>query len=327
MNLATHRWLVGFALALLLSAPGPLVADETDDKPLTGGFRLGYRLVDVNGAETKYREDFDLQEGAHLFEFDLEMVPTDGGTRKVLDRFELGASNLGGEAFEAFRLSAEKRVVYDLDYRRTEFRYFYEDTIVPHSLADPRLSDGGDFRVGFKYAWLKVTLILEESVRNYENAVEVFLPGFSLGENTTNNTTLDFFFLDQPYEYTAQQHTVRVNARPTKRWRIQASAAVQSLDLDVEATEESQGIAFNSQPFTTDVRGAGEIERDLDFFDIDLSSRLSDRVGLIAGVRRYELDQEGEFEFDVDGRGLWQIETTGFELGAQAHLTPEWTVS
>ncbi len=244
----------------------------------------------------------------HTFDFD-----------RVRDTASLGI-NLNKRAklnvgFERFTKRGDSTTT--LDISRDEFE-----------LDKPVEESYDDFSVGFEYAWPKVTLILEERYRDYENDVELFLPGFSVGENPTNATTLDFFFLNQPYAFESNQHTVRVNARPTGKLLLRAAAVVQNLDLDVEAEETSQGVDFRGQPFTTDLSGGGVIERDSEMLDLDVSYLVTERVAVIGGVRRHNLEQDGFFNFGTDrNRSLWDIETTGYELGVEANLTLEVTVS
>jgi hypothetical protein len=204
-----------------------------------------------------------------------------------------------------------------LDVQRDEFEF---DRPIDESYYD--------FNVGFEYSWSKVTLILEERWREYDNLVEIFLPGQSLGENATNATILDFFFLDQPYSFDSQQHVVRLNANPTEKLLITASAIVQSLDLDVEAEESSAGIGFTGAPFTTDAEGSGEIDRDSDLFDVDVSYLVTDRVAIIGAVRQHSLDQEGSFVYEGElNFGTWDIETTGVDLGVEVTVSPQVVIS
>ncbi|NJL28003.1 MAG: hypothetical protein HC897_08925 [Thermoanaerobaculia bacterium] len=216
-------------------------------------------------------------------------------------RFDVG--------FERFTKRGESTTT--LDIQRDEFE-----------LDKPVHESFDELQLAFQYAWPKVTLTLEERVRNYQNDVEIFLPGSSPGENTTNLARLDFFLLDQPYEYDSNQHTVRLTAKPTDRWIIQAAGSVQSLDLDIAASEDSRGIGFNGQPFVTDLTGGGEIERDVDFFDVDVTYLVNDRFAVVGSARRYSLDQEGVFFFGTArNEGVWEIDTTGFEAGLQYNLS------
>ncbi len=384
-NATVRRVLLCLLTLVLTIGAAP---SDADDGKLSGRFLLGYRSVDIGGTEDKFKEDLNLDDGARLFELNFDFIPASDG-RKFADRIQLDVNNFGGDPFESFRFSVQKYGDYDFSYQRTKSTYFYHDIILPTALADPRLTNGGDFHtfdfdrvrdtaslsidlnrrakldvgferfvkrgdstttldisrdefeldkpveesydefnVGFQYAWPKVTLIVEERVRDYENDVEIFLPGFSLGENTTDATTLDFFFLDQPYAFESDQHTLRINAQPNKKLLIRGSAIRQNIDLDVEAEERSQGIAFNGQPFTTDLSGGGEIESDTELLDLDISWLVMEHVAIIGGVRRHQLDQTGRFDFGSDAnRSTWDVETTGFELGVEANLSLELTVA
>jgi hypothetical protein len=382
------RIAIPLAGLLLVALPGPLAAQEADQGSLSGEIVIGYRNVDVSGADRKFMEDINLEDGPRLFDFSVDFTPADG-LRDAVDRLRLDVHNLGGDPFETIDLDVQRFGRYDFSYQRRTSEYFYEDLILPADQATVSLSNVGDlhhldfervhdrasldldltraatlsfgfdrytklgtgsttldiqrdefelervidesmdqYQAGFQYAWDRVTLVLEETVRDYDNAVEIFLPGASPGENTGNAASLSFFFLDQPYDYTSQQHTVRVLARPNDRLDVMVSAILQNLDLDVEADETSGGIGFNGQPFTTDDSGAGEIDRDLGLYQLDLTYRINDRVALIGNVRQQELDQQGDFEFaGALNLGAWDISTTGAELGVEVALTPTVTLA
>jgi hypothetical protein len=374
------------AAALLVLAAVPAAAQNGSEE-FSGSILIGVRTVDVGGAERKFREDYDLDDGPRLFEFRLDLSPAGGLAGGAADRLFIDATNLGGDPYETLAFGVEKDQAYEFRYDRRTSSYFYEDVILPPELADIRGSTGGDFHhfdfvrvhdrasfdldltsaaslhfgldrftkegeatttldlsrdefeldqvideslndyVGsFEYAWDKVTLVLEERVRDYENLVEIFLPGFSLGENPTG-ASLDFYFLDRPYDLQGNRHTARLLARPTPRFNVVLSAALDRADLDAEASERSQGIAFNGLPLATDVSGSGEIERDVDFFDLDVDYRLTDRLALIAGAYRHDLDQTGEMRFETINDSRWEIRTTGGEAGLQYLVSPTLTVS
>lgn len=380
-------WIVCALLGLAAGWAAPVSAADGDDGTFTGEFTVGYRSVSVDGTETKYQEDINLDDGPRLFGLRLEYVPGKGLRTKV-DRVEIDVSNFGGDPFETLGLRVRKYGRYDFSFRRTESEYFYEDNILDPADAVVSLSNAGDFhhfdfrrqrdvasfkyqfndrarfdvgferftkvgsstttldlqrdefeldkpiaeslndfKVGFQYAWPKVTLAIEENVSKYENDYEIFLPGSSPGENTTNAARLDFFFLDQPYKYDANRHTVRLTARPDDRWIVQASGSVQNLDLDLTATETSGGIGSNGRPFTTAANGAGNIERDVELFDVDVTYLVDDRFSIVGGLRQYNLDQEGSFLFGgALNQGSWEIDTTGGELGLQYQLSPTVTL-
>jgi hypothetical protein len=216
--------------------------------------------------------------------------------------------------FDRFTKKGESTTTLDL--QRDEFEF---DKPVDESM--------NAYHVGFSYAWDDVTLTVEERFRDYENLYEIFLPGQSPGEDTADTAVLDFYFLDQPYEYTSQEHVVRVVAKPGD-WIVRGQALLQSLDLDLDASERGAGTGFTGAPFGIDQTGSGEIDRDLDQFDVDVSYLVNDRWAVIGGAYRRNLDQEGDFLFGGgQNRGTWDIETTGIEAGVEVAATTAVTVT
>jgi len=245
-----------------------------------------------------------------LHHFDFERVQD----RADLE-IDLGPRTALTLGFDRFTKRGEATTTLDLS--RDEFEM---DRVIDESL--------NAWSAGFEYRWDAVTLTVEERVRDYENAVEIFLPGASLGENPSPNASLDFFFLDQPYDFRSNEHVVRAVARPTDRWTVRAVASLERLDLDVEADERSQGTAFNGQPMGTDVQGAGEVEREGEAFDVDLSYLVTDRLSLTGGLYRRAYDQEGDFTFGGQRNlGAWDVATTGAEAGLQLALSPAVTLA
>lgn len=379
--------LLSLAGVLLLAAAAPLPASAQSGEALEGSFLVGFRSVDVNGAERKYREDIDLEDGPRLFEVRLRFQPENS---KAVDRVFLNIDNFGGDPFETLNFSAQKFGAYKLRYNRRASEYFYEDIILPHELADVRLSSGGDFhhfdlrrvhdtakldidlsraatlrfgfdrytrvgestttldvsrdefeldrpidesmndyRAGFEYAWDNVTLTLEERYRTYDGGYNVFLPGFSLGENTDPaSASLDFFFQDQPYDTSSNDHIARIVARPNKNLLIRGAVMLQNLEMEYDASERSQGISFSGQPFTTDATGFGGVDRDAMLANLDLVYNFNPRFAWTARVWQRDLDQEGRGTFDGDlGLGEWQIEATGLETGVQYQVSSALSVS
>lgn len=371
------RRLRSLTLPLVLAALAIPATAQNDDASFSGRFLVGIRSVTVGGAESKYRQHFNLDDGPRLFDLNLEYLPGEGESA-VFDRLDLDISNFGGDPYESLRFSARKFGQYKFEYNRTKSDFFYEDLILPPDLASVSLSSGGDFHhfdfervrdqasfnvqfnersrldllfnrytkqgestttldvqrdefeldkpidetldqfgASFQYGWEKVTLTLREDYRDYENVVEIFLPGFSEGENTTNFANLDFFFQDLPYDFEAFTHSARVDFRPNRRLVLGVSAVLQDLDLDTDLSERSQGTGFSGNPFTTNITGDGDIERDIELFDVDVSYLINERVAFVGGVAQHNLDQEGRSQFADANRGEWDMETTSLEAGVQ----------
>ncbi len=198
-----------------------------------------------------------------------------------------------------------------LDIARDEFEF---DRPIGESL--------NDYAGSFSYSWDKVTLVLEERVRDFENSIHLFLPGRSLGEDPLDPTVLDFYFLDQPYDFTSNDHIVRLVARPNSKLLVRAQVDLQSMDLDLRVGEEGEGVNFDGQPLTIEGSGAGGVNRDMDLFDLDISYRVNSRWALTLGARQQTLDQEGDLTFNGGpSTGDFDIDTTSLDFGAQVHLS------
>ncbi len=139
--------LVGVVAGLaVLGAPGRRAGAEEDHtaaKPaglryaLDASVTAGYRLVDIDGAKGKYKEDYNLRSGGRLFDLDVGGVTTDPAATP-LDRFRLQMETPGDEPVSRFRLTASDRTLYDLRADFTRSRYFYR---VPQLFAAPVAGD------------------------------------------------------------------------------------------------------------------------------------------------------------------------------------------
>ena len=244
----------------------------------------------------------------HTFDFD-RIRDTANLTIHLAPRAKLDVG------FERFSRSGDSTTVYDVS--RDEFE-----------LDQPFDESYDELRIGFQYSWPKVTLVLEERIRDFETEVDAFLPGASLGEDPADATTLDFYRFDRPYTLDSSHHLVRLNAKPTDRLRITGAALFFDFELEAEADEVVRGTAFNGQPLDTVTVGRAEIEQEGELFDIDFSYLLSDRWAVVGGVRQHSFDQEGRGDFGSDEPvGAWHVETTALELGFETTLAPGMTLS
>ena len=234
----------------------------------------------------------------HTFNFD-----------RVHDRvnFNLHLSNVAKLDFGFDRFTKKGHSTTTLDIERDEFE-----------LDKPIDETMSDYSVAFQYSWPRVTLVLEGRIRDYENAVEIFLPGFSEGENPENETELGYYLLDQPYDLRAVIPSLKLVARPTDRFNIKFYAAVEDLTMDIEAHEEVLGTTWMGAPYESSASGEGGIDRKSQLYDLDLDYRFLDWFAVVLGARQRDLDQSGEMVFDEEGgTGDWTLNTTSAHLGLQ----------
>ncbi|MGI9258925.1 MAG: hypothetical protein ACR2QQ_08820 [Gammaproteobacteria bacterium] len=220
------------------------------------------------------------------------------------------ALDLSPDTKLSFGLERQTRVgesVTTFDIQRDEFEL---DRPIDESL--------NALTAGIQHSWDKITVVFQEEIKEFENTNEVFLPGASAGTNPLDAAGLQFYFLDQSYDYDSRAHLVRVVANPTTRLQLRAALRREDLDLDMSASETSEGTSFTGAPFITDVLGGAVIGRDLDFDEVDFRFNVNERMRLVGGVRSSSLDQRGSLSFGADdGAGRWEIDTSGAEIGIE----------
>lgn len=183
-------------------------------------------------------------------------------------------------------------------------------------------------RIGVDHDWQKLTLIFEEEASKFENSSEIFLPGASPGSDAGNAAELQFFFFDQVYDYTSRSHLVRALGRPSERLHVSAFWRQEALDLDMAASERSLGTRFSGAPLLTDLSGQGDTSRDLDQFGVDVRFSVGRRAAVVANARSSALDQQGISLLGASqGRGEWEIDTDGLEVGAELAVAARMTFS
>lgn len=181
-----------------------------------------------------------------------------------------------------------------------------------------------DFTAGFQYDWSGVTLIVSEGLRDYENVVDVFLPGSA----TSGPTTIDFYTFDQPYDYRSHTHTLQLLLHPSSTLTVKASGIVQTLDLNLSGRLRSAGVDFGGTPYDVDESGDGANSSDSQLLDLDATYLLSPRVGLIGGIWYRNRDQDGRSVLDGEAaRGRWSLGTTGGRAGVQVSPSDRIVVS
>ncbi len=175
-----------------------------------------------------------------------------------------------------------------------------------------------DYTVGFQQAWDTVSVYVDQTYRDFENDVRLFLPGASLGENQEDAAELFFYNQLTPFDFTMPQSTARVNIRPTPRLTITGGFIYSDLNADFSHQEASRGISFQGQPFDTVFVGAGELQRTTKVSDIDVAYDVTDRLALIGGLRFNRFDQNADAgEINEGELTTLEISTDILEVGAQ----------
>ncbi|MCP4213998.1 MAG: hypothetical protein GY765_05035 [bacterium] len=384
MTLLKKSLVLSLMVCFLLSLTMVVGAEDKKDEKkgnkyvgpeFSGGFLVGYRGVDVSGVDSKYKQDYNLDDGPRLFTLSFHYNPK-GKMKKLFDRLSLHAHNLGGDPFESIHIDAVKFGKYKFDYSRRKSTYFYRDILQGHDFHHynfERIQDSGmlkiwlnkavrfymDFNrytkkgdsttsldisreeyefekpvdeestettIGLEIAVKRFTIVLEEKLHDYQNSNSFFLPGMSYGENMDDATLLNYFNINQPYDFRSFTHIGRVVARPVDNLLIRASAQVFDQDFRLSYSETTSGVTYLGSNFSDKYSGDAQFDRQMMLLDFDLSYLINSKFALVAAVRYHKLEQEGEMEiYNETMPHELTFNTLGLEAGLQYQVSPKMT--
>jgi len=366
--------------ALILFTVLPVSPQEEDN--FYGDFLFGYRYVDTNGTLSKYKEDFNLFNGARLFNFNLHYQPQEG--LKLFDRLDTYANNLGGDPFESLSIYAQKYGAYQFRYDHRKSSYFYHDMHKAeeqlydlHSFDYDRVRDTGSLKVKLHKAvslvmsfdrytkqgesvttfdinriefefdepiqedyrqvsiGLNVQLsnrysfLIEEQIMNYENSNSLFLPGYADGGALAGYpSALNYFYLNQPYEISSNLHSLKFNSSPFDNLLLKGGIQFRVQEMDLDYSESAAGTNYLNRLFSYSLSGSGSFERNIQFYNFDLTYLLMNKLAVVTAFRYHNFEQEGTFSYDsISETDSLGYNTLGFEGGLQYQFSPKFTVT
>lgn len=337
-------------LAFVLTQAAALAAQEAvQDKNFTGSFSFGYRAVDQSGAANTYREHINLDKGVRLFNFNLSYIASEG-LKKLFDRIDLNAVNLGGDPYESFGLSIQKYGTYKFSYNHRKSTYFYGDlNETAGRLFDPvrfnfdRVTDSGSFNLtlskivnvflnfdrytksGDSEASFEVDSAVIDSDKPVSEkmtqigfGVDLHIPRYGLvfEQKHQDYANTNSLFLAGPMTFASNISTFRLNARPIDKLLLRGTAQMSNLDSDVKIQSGTGQSAATL--------GAGAFNRKIGLYDLDLTYLMFNKLAVIGSVRYHQFDQSG----DLTASGATEtaefgFDTLGFEGGLQWQLSPK----
>lgn len=179
---------------------------------LNGRFRVGYRDVDVNGQEGKYRQHYNLQDGPRLFEAHFDYVAT-GSLADALDVVSFDLRNFGGDPFETLRFDVRKFGKYNFTYERLKSTYFYADITFPPGVVNPVLDAVGDF-TGFDVDRVRDHAAFDLSLTDRASLDLDFNRYARRGDSTTQfDVTREIFQFDRPIDEVNDEFSIAFQYR------------------------------------------------------------------------------------------------------------------
>ncbi len=195
----------GILSALLVAAAWLPLRAEDDTTKLAGNVEFGYRYVNVNGNINKYNEHLNYQKGPRLLALNFDVLPG-GALKKFFDLFNVYATTIGGDPYEAYGFVLKKYGAFNLRYNHRKSTYFYEDIILPLAQANVRTENAGDFHTfnfDHRFDDLYFDVNLTERAKFFVSYDRQQLTGAS---TTTIDLGRDLFEFDKPVDNLKNQY-------------------------------------------------------------------------------------------------------------------------
>jgi len=240
----------------------------------------------------------------HIFDFDRVQ---DSGTAKV-------RLTKGIDLYFDFNRYTKKGVsTTTLDANRIEFEF-----------DSPVQEDSREVAFGVDARFGRTSLVLEEKFLDYKNENSYFLAGYADGgQEADYPSSLNSFFMNQPYDLSGNLHSLRFSAGPFNRLLLSGSGQIFNLNQDLSYSESASGLNYLNRKFNYDYSGKGRFDRNIQLAELDAHYLLFRRFSLIGAVRFHNFDQTGTFT--VDGESESQdigYKTWGADIGGQYEFSP-----
>jgi hypothetical protein len=240
----------------------------------------------------------------HTFDFDRV---TDSGSAKVW------LSDRADVFFTFDRYTRKGASTTTLDVERIEVEF-----------DRPVQEESKQVGVGLDVHFKRLSFVLEEKYINYKNDNSYLLPGLTDGGPQADYpTSLNFYFMNQPYELKTWIESLQFIARPFDRLLLTGSAQLSRLDENLTYSEFSQGINYLNRKFQFDVTGTGKFERNLELYELDANYLVLNKLSLVAAVRYHNLDQTGSLTTSGGTDAVdFGYNTLGVDAGVQYEFAP-----
>jgi opacity protein-like surface antigen len=201
-----------------------------------------------------------------------------------------------------------------LDINRIEFE-----------LDKPIEEESNELALGLDIHVKRYSLLFEERIHKYENSNSLFLPGYADGgPGATYPSSLNYLYLNQPYDFWTYTHTLKINARPLDNLLIKGSGQISDQDMNLIYSEDSDGIDYTGVPFTESSSGQGTFNRKIQMGDFDLTYLMSNKVAIVGAARYHKFEQDGTLTIDGSSESAaLNFETLAFEGGLQYQFNPK----
>lgn len=198
--------------------------------------------------------------------------------------------------------------VTTLDINRIEFEF-----------DKPIEEKSNEIAVGVDLHYKGLSFVFEEKIRKYENVNSYFLPGAADGgEGARYPSSLNYFYMNQPYDLKSNTHTFKLNWKALNSLLIKGIAQISDLDMELDYSEEAEGVSYLGRPFDYSLSGKGMFSRKIGLYDLDLTYLVTNKLAFIGAVRYHDFKQEGSMTIEGEQTTTEpKFNTLGIEAGLQ----------
>ncbi len=206
-------------------------------------------------------------------------------------------------------------------------------------LTRPLDQEKKEYTAGFQIVLNRITVYFDQAFREFRDEGRTFLPGFSPGEDSLDESTLSSFELNLPFSYAMPQTTVKVDFRPFRRLTVSIGNIYNHLDGKFDFSEEALGTSFIGVPLQESSAGGGAVNQTNNLFDVDIVYDTTEWLSLIGGARFHRFNQDAvlrcragpcsqsEFETGETLRTDYGMDSDIYEIGARLYPDPGIQVS
>lgn len=300
----------------LLTGCLTLLATTALASEFSGLIDLGVREVNVNGDESKYRQQVNLDSGPRLFGLELAFEP---GQRsgQAPDRVAVSAYGLGGDPYSSISAEVRRFGAYGFEYQHRESEYFYDDLLIDPADIVPNAANGGDYRT-FDLNRVQDTAGFDLKLTERATLTLGFDRYERSGESTSPiDISREEFELDAPVDETLQTYEAGLRY-DFDRWSLSFDQRFREFDSDAHAF--LPGASEGSAPGAPTRLDSYVLDQpygyDTSESQLGLQARLADRWKVAANLFYADLDMDFDASESIQGVDFAGDDLSGTTTGS-----------
>ena len=175
----------------------------------------------------------------------------------------------------------------------------------------------------------RYTFVIEQKFQEYDTTNSMFLPGFADGGSSSSYpSSLNYFFLNQPYSLDSSSQRLQFNARPFNFLLFAGSIQLMKQEMDLSYSEGADGTTYLGRIFSYNKNGSGNFDRNINLYNLDTTLLLTHKLAIVGAFRYSTFEQTGNFLIDDTSEdAALDYKNLDFEGGLQYQFSPEFSLT